>query len=47
MFIDGYVYQGEFKNGLKNGFGAAFVKDEEKYKKYIGIWKNDELVSEK
>ena len=44
MFVDGYVYQGEFKNGSKNGFGAAFVKDEKKYKKYIGIWKNGELV---
>ena len=44
MFRGGYVYQGEFKNGSRNGFGAAFVKDEEKYKKYIGIWKNDELV---
>ena len=44
IFSDGYVYQGEFKSGLKNGFGAAFVKDKKKYKKYIGIWKDDKLI---
>lgn len=35
------IYEGNFKNNKKNGYG--FIKLQDKYKLY-GIWKNNEII---
>ena len=36
--IEGYKYEGEFKNGLREGKGKIKYKNNDKYD---GMWKND------
>lgn len=40
-FPDGRVYEGEFFEDLKEGFGIMHFNQNSNIKKYIGFWKNN------
>jgi|GEM_PF-3272187 len=44
-YDDGSIYKGEFKNGLRNGYGTMRLKSRDGHT-YIGNWENDKMHGE-